>query len=120
MSDKEKYKICTEPLDIDGISLQESKEDLEIWYDCINLGTLIFKSVADKGKMGLILANDIKEATHWLAEEDKDAPEYSNVIADSLYEIAYDEKEEEYYVIDEEGLRSMIYLAHKGMLVMLT
>lgn len=65
------------------------------------------------------ITEDFDKATHWLAEYDEDIIEYDGVIVGKLYPVSYDEQEEEYYVEDENGDLSMIWLMHEGKFVIM-
>ncbi len=60
----------------------------------------------------------VEDATHWLACEDccADVP---CVTPNRLYSVCYDQKEQQYYVVDNDGCRSFVDLCHKGEYVVL-
>ncbi|MBD1379109.1 hypothetical protein [Metabacillus arenae] len=63
--------------------------------------------------MNCIVTSDITKASHWLAKEDENN-EFSNVTVGNLYALKYDEREHEYYIIDDEDRYSLIFLCHEG------
>lgn len=70
--------------------------------------------------MEYTLTNNIEEATHWLSLFDSDSPVRDSVIPHKTYEL-YKLKDDigfkEYFILDENGNFSMIYLCHKGVYV---
>ncbi|MGG0667778.1 hypothetical protein ABE073_04530 [Lederbergia citrisecunda] len=115
MRNKEEIKFNTEPLKLDKFKVK--KGNTEVWSDGFNVKTILYKSITGRGITGLIITKSIEEASHWLAEEDEDAINYQGVKAGNLYSIEYDDTEQEYYIVDEMGSHSMIYLAHEGSFV---
>ncbi len=69
-------------------------------------------------KVDYHVVRNIEDATHWLACEDCNA-ELSCVTPDCLYSVCFDQQEQQYYVIDNDGYRSFVDLCHKGEYVTL-
>ena len=71
------------------------------------------------------ITDEIGIATHWLAKQtsyyDSDAREYCLKVVKigKFYPLIYDEKEDEYWIQDEEGNFSMIWLCHNGDFVIM-
>jgi hypothetical protein len=61
---------------------------------------------------------NLEEATHWIPERDENNL-MSNVTVGQPYKIYFDQEEQEYFVIDNEGLRSLVFLAHNGVIARL-
>jgi hypothetical protein len=63
-----------------------------------------------------IRVENFEEATNWVATEDENN-EYSGVTVGRAYALNWDNSSEEYYIIDDRGLKSLIFLAHNGDLI---
>lgn len=57
------------------------------------------------------VVQDIQDATHWLAKKDFNIPSASVVIG-KRYQLYEDEHD--FYIIDEKGINSLIFLLHQG------
>lgn len=59
------------------------------------------------------VVRNVEDATHWLAYEDYCAG-VSCVTPNRFYSVSYDQVEQEYYIIDNDGCRTFIDLCHRG------
>ncbi len=66
--------------------------------------------------MQYMKVSNLKEATHWIADEVTNN-HMSSVTIGKPYKVYFDEEEQEYYIINDECLKSLIFLAHNGMIV---
>lgn len=65
------------------------------------------------------IITDFDNATHWIPKQDSSIDGYSDVIIGKYYPIILDKEEDEYFIIDEKGIYSMIYLVHNGICVII-
>jgi hypothetical protein len=63
-----------------------------------------------------IRVENFEDATHWVATEDENNG-YSRVTVGIAYALNWDNSNEEHYIIDDRGLKSLIFLAHNGDLI---
>lgn len=69
--------------------------------------------------MNYTVTDDFDKATHWLAEKDDSVDHYNDVLIGKFYPVLYEQHEDEYYVVDEKGFQSMIYMVHEGKFVIM-
>lgn len=68
----------------------------------------------------MIKTDNIEEATHWTPTEDEGAYwDWTHVTIGNEYELKYDDSEQEYYIVNDEGIMSLIFLCHNGEFVII-
>lgn len=73
-------------------------------------------SLGCEGRRMKVEVKDFSEATHWVAMNDENS-DVNGVTVGKAYEIRRNEMEQEYYIIDDRGLASLIFLASNGKLI---
>ncbi|MGM7720624.1 hypothetical protein [uncultured Metabacillus sp.] len=59
------------------------------------------------------ITDDITKASHWLAKVDENN-HLSDVRVGVFYPLEYDQIEDEYFIVDDKGVASLIFLGHEG------
>ncbi|MGG0386293.1 hypothetical protein ABEY69_25185 [Priestia filamentosa] len=64
---------------------------------------------------GYVVTDDVYKASHWIAHVDERfSVEESRVIPGKVYAMIMDLREQEFWVLDEDGALSMAFLMFKG------
>lgn len=60
--------------------------------------------------------DEIEKATHWKPINDIHNINYKSITIGKMYEFVYLESEDEWIIVDDAGVKSLIYLCHDGEL----
>ena len=59
---------------------------------------------------------DFEAATHWEPTHDQNNIDWNDITFNKMYEFVYYEPEDEWVIVDDKGIYSLIYLCHSGEL----
>ncbi|GLI82593.1 hypothetical protein ANABIO32_02800 [Rossellomorea marisflavi] len=61
-------------------------------------------------------SNVVEEGTYWIPFEDENN-DVSSVTVGKSYEVLYDLQQQENFILDDKGTKSLIFLCHNGEMV---